>query len=382
VLSNPPVCEACTTGTFTDTIEQETCGGRADCPAGTRITNPDAVDADSNCIACAAGTFTDTPNQETCVHRAACPAGTRITDPDAVNRDSICVDCPRGTFTNTTNSERCAARATCPTDTRRTNPNVVHEDSNCELCVPGTFTDATNQEDCVASTSTATPVNAIVGGIASVPLAFLVLFAIFRCRQRQKKPRRQLILAPANTPLPREGALQWDNPTYAVTGSRMADNQWIMSLGTSPSAKAFAPHVYDKPEYADMPAVYELPVRAAALSTVSSLAAGYAPLSRDHKRDPDAHAGEATRRPSPLSASGAATVYAMLDGTQQPYARPDGGADTDSSHDTESMPGLYTAVAAGSNGDATLTKPASERRPTLFTPPPRRVLGMVADEEA
>lgn len=329
VFNNPSTCEGCVTGTFTDRVSQETCASRADCPAGTRITNFYAVTADSNCEACPVGTFTDTINQEVCAARAVCPVGTYITNLDEVDVDSNCEYCTADLVNNSI-------------------------DDSC-------------LSDVNASSSAVTPTGAIVGSVAGFALFFL-LVGISRFRQRQK-----VVTADAVAP---RGRRVPDGPP------QVAARHWIMSLGTSTAANS-APHeevlpganaeadgaqpshgalitsldalaggldpgcshvktlrtedVYDTPdrayEQSNTGAGYERPaVRVAArsrdhqLRTVS-VDPGYTPLSENHKRaDPDTHtlddrlcSGNAL--PRSRAALATATGYARLDGMQQIYVR-------------------------------------------------------------
>ncbi|KAJ6243544.1 hypothetical protein M0813_21981 [Anaeramoeba flamelloides] len=142
-----PDCEFCLPGTYSDTINADSCtdcGTGAynpnsgsttsedclQCPEGTfnNLTHSASVD---DCLACPTGTYNVSPRQSICTH-----CGTGTYNPNEGSTTSgDCLQCPEGTFNNLTDSGSADDCLKCPVGTY--NPDKGQ--SVCLKCPVGTY---------------------------------------------------------------------------------------------------------------------------------------------------------------------------------------------------------------------------------------------------
>ncbi len=162
-------CERCAEDT-TSTVENAGACLPADvCPSGTVQISPAEDDEPAECEPCDSGSFCaggtsaehacpdtewdhDADPATDCIDKTRCAVGSYVADPGDALSDRECEECESGSFSLTTNAESCQEWTSCEPGSFVEASGDAVTDRVCEGCAAGSFTDAANQNECTSWT--------------------------------------------------------------------------------------------------------------------------------------------------------------------------------------------------------------------------------------
>jgi hypothetical protein len=138
----PAVCVACEAGTYcaggtaskvtcpagtwdNDQSAATTCIPHTTCGAGLRVLVDGTATIDLSCVACTSGSFSTSINAGSCTPWQDCAAGTFVSTQGSATQDRACTACATGTYTSNSNQNTCIPQGSCSPGTEQTSAGTA-----------------------------------------------------------------------------------------------------------------------------------------------------------------------------------------------------------------------------------------------------------------
>lgn len=154
--ANNCVCTTCPNGQFESsppsTYTNRGCSLLSNCNPGTHVTVQHTANSNRQCGGCSSGTFTDSPNLNSCKAHRSCGKGLYISSARFATADRTCNACPDGTY-----QDAEPHQSTACTEQPKCGPGQKYVDlgkttaAQCAACTAGTYQTMDNHRDpCIA----------------------------------------------------------------------------------------------------------------------------------------------------------------------------------------------------------------------------------------
>ncbi|MBL91382.1 MAG: hypothetical protein CMH56_06160 [Myxococcales bacterium] len=127
----------CNTGYFDD--GSGVCTPHQNCDAGRYVLSEGTANDDRVCETCTTGSFSTTLNATQCSTWTTCEAGSLVSQEGTVSTDRTCSPCPTGAFSTEANSTACEAWSVCGLGEYQATSGDASQDTVCDDCGENTY---------------------------------------------------------------------------------------------------------------------------------------------------------------------------------------------------------------------------------------------------